>query len=589
MNAIPKFLWSSVGTTKNNEHVLGVAMQMIEGCTLTYIIQKLKGTENINYGLFLLDICKKLVKRLMLISESIDNPIINWDTKPGNIMVEYKLSKSKIICKNVTIIDIGDALPGRCFFFPTNPSYYEKIKINNANKNFNFLYYVICTKGYCSPECALLVFLLSSLNKSDQFRKTWYGPDSNIYHINKTKQLRIKHRWKKLLDLRFIQPIVKRKEITDCENPLNAIIRNCNCTTGTSGNNATSYLNENIHIDLREIHLSYEQNKNITDHNNNDNIHISNHSINDTSKCNSKKNSDSSITNIKTDFSEKNDLNTYIMSTNKSTYLAGCMNTDFNNNNNHDDKDYISLREQTNGNNMLSGKKIYLPNNIYDKKNKLHLEYPMKEIDENKLEHKNSDEYQNDILKNYYLHNVCPHDIPDDNLKTEYIDNDEIMDYLNNKDYLLKKMETDLNNCDRKARRKKEYDYLEMHPVDTWVIKFTTQTTIFSVGLVLCQLFGGKNLLTVANKNEVKVVDLLCEWNCKNSTNIYSGEKNITINDLLPNKGIFSNDIWKKKIDKIIKKCLHFIPSRRYSFQQLYKDLKILKKEYETYYNLKDS
>ncbi|VTZ73510.1 conserved protein, unknown function [Plasmodium yoelii] len=589
MNAIPKFLWSSVGITKNNEHVLGVAMQMIEGCTLTYIIQKLKGTENINYGLFLLDICKKLVKRLMMISESIDNPIINWDTKPGNIMVEYKLSKSKIICKNVTIIDIGDALPGRCFFFPTNPSYYEKIKINNANNNFNFLYYVICTKGYCSPECALLVFLLSSLNKSDQFRKTWYGPDSNIYHINKTKQLRIKHRWKKLLDLRFIQPIVKRKEITDCENSLNTIIRNCNCATGTSGDNTTSYLNENNHIDLREIHLSYEQNKNITDHNNNDNTHISNHSTNGTSKCNSKKNSDSSITNIKTDFSEKNDLNTYIMSTNKSTYLAGYMNTDFNNNNNHDDKEYISLREHTNGNNMLSRRKIYLPNNIYDKKNKLHLEYPMKGMDENKLEHKNSNEYQNDILKNYYLHNVCTHDIPDDNLKTEYIDNDEIMDYLSNKDYLLKKMETDLSNCDRKTRKKKEYDYFEMHSVDTWVIKFTTQTTIFSVGLVLCQLFGGQNLLTVANKNEVKVVDLLCEWNCKNSTNIYSGEKNITINDLLPNKGIFSNDIWKKKVAKIIKKCLHFIPSRRYSFQQLYKELKILKKEYETYYNLKDS
>ncbi|CAD2098113.1 conserved Plasmodium protein, unknown function [Plasmodium vinckei] len=590
MNAIPKFLWSSVGTTKSNEHVLGVAMQMIEGCTLTYIIQKLKGTENINYGLFLLDICKKLVKRLMVISESIDNPIINWDTKPGNIMVDYKLSKSKIICKNVTIIDIGDALPGRCFFFPTNPSYYEKIKINNANKNFNFLYYVICTKGYCSPECALLVFLLSSLNKSDQFRKTWYGADSNIYHINKTKQLRIKYRWKKLLDLRFIQPIVKRKEIVDCEPPLNTMFRNCNCNsaTGPNDNNTASYLNENNNIDLREIYLNYEKNKNIINHNNNDNAYISNHSTNGSSKCSSKKNSDSSITNMKTVFSEKNDLNTYTMPTNKSTYLSGCMNTDINNNNN-DDKEYTSLKEQTNGNNMVNGRKIYLPNNIYDKKNKLHLEYPTKGIDENKLEHKNSDERQNDILKNYYLHNVCTHDIPDDNLKTEYVDNDEIMDYLNNKDHLLKKMETDLNNCDRKTRRKKEYDYFEMHSVDTWVIKFTTQTTIFSVGLVLCQLFGGQNLLTVANKNEVKVVDLLCEWNCKNSTNIYSGEKNITINDLLPNKGVFSNDIWKKKVSNIIKNCLHFIPSKRYSFQQLYNDLKTLKKEYETYYNLKDS
>ncbi|SBT70808.1 conserved Plasmodium protein, unknown function [Plasmodium malariae] len=603
LTSIPKYLWSSVGMTKNNEHVLGVAMQMIDGCTLTYIIQKLKGTENVNYGLFLLDICKKLVKHLMIICESIDNPIINWDTKPGNIMVEYELVNSKISCKNVTIIDVGDALPGRSFYFPTNPSYYEKIRINNVQKNFNnFLYYVICTKGYCSPECALLVFLLSSLNKSEQFRKTWYGADSNLYHINKTKQLRIKHRWKKLLDLRFIQPILKKRDNYIFYRSSNALLQKCACMNSWDNN---------IPIGINK---------------NNDN------NINNDNSNNNNNNNKNNSSNIKTSLFEKNGMDSYLFCGNKNTNQGEYINLDpcnghyssmnnyknrsnnknlcrkfFDNRNNASYNNSFSNYDNMNSKNLNSEKNCRRYNSsnntLCDNANNLHGKctfndaYAAHEINENiiytsmesgKFEKKLQNEGQDDILKDYYLTKVCTHDMVDDNLKEHYSDHDEIKEYLYNKDAEIKEMEIKLNECEKKKRKKREYEYYKMLTVDTWIIKFTTKTTIFSTGLVLCQLFGGHNLLNIVNKNEIKVVDVLCEWNCKNSTNVYSGEQNITFNELLPNKGIFSNDIWKSKIKKIIKKCLQFIPSRRCSFKELYIDIKNLKKEYEAYYNLND-
>ncbi|SBS81777.1 conserved Plasmodium protein, unknown function [Plasmodium ovale curtisi] len=579
-NAVPTYLWSSIGITKKNENVLGVAMQMIEGCTLTYIIQKLKWTETVKYGLFLLDICKKLVKRLMLICETIDNPIINWDTKPGNIMVEYELVNSKISCKNVTVIDMGDALPGKCFYFPTNPTYYEKIKTNNIQSNFNnFLYYVICTKGYCSPECALLVFLLSSLNKSDQFRKTWYGPDSNIYHINKTKQLRIKYRWKKLLDLRFIQPVVKKKEIAIYDKWSNGGLHRCSCDYGSDNNCSTSGNKQDGYNNNGDDNSGkYEKDINEVSHVNNGSANCS---------CNF---SDSSN---KTAYFEKKNNDSHLMYSSRSTRQGG--NSNMHGSQSHFRTMNISKDGQcgvndfakqpicminTNANHAPSSenssKKQNDSNTVFEKEINLN--------EKNKLE-----EYEKDILKDYYLTKVCTHDIADDNSKENYTDSNEIKEYINNKDEEVKEMEIKLNKCDKKEKKKKEYEYYQMHPVDTWIIKFTTKTTIFSVGLVLCQLFGGQNLLNVVNKNEVKVVDVLCEWNCKNSTNIYSGEKNITIDDLLPIKGIFSNAFWKKKIKKIVKKCLQFIPSRRCTFEELYNDLKKLKKEFEVRHNINNA
>ncbi|ETW49610.1 hypothetical protein PFMALIP_02318 [Plasmodium falciparum MaliPS096_E11] len=206
----------------------------------------------------------------------------------------------------------------------------------------------------------------------------------------------------------------------------------------------------------------------------------------------------------------------------------------------------------------------------------------------NKKEKKLLNEDIDDALENYYLYNVCTHDIKDEGENEHYSDSEEIKQYFSEKDKIIKDIENNYND-EKKKKKKKEYDGYKLHNIDTWIIKFTSKTTIFSVGLVLCQLFGGHNLLNIVNKNEVKVVDVLCEWNCKNSSNIYSEDPNITIDDLLPNKGIFSNDMWKSKIKVIIEKCLQFIPSRRCTFKELYEDIKKFQEDYEAYYNINAS
>ncbi|EUD67858.1 hypothetical protein C922_01470 [Plasmodium inui San Antonio 1] len=650
--SVPKYLWSSVGITKNSEHVLGVAMQMIDGCTLTYIIHKLKGTENVKQGQFLLDICNKLVKHLMIVCESVDNPIINWDTKPGNIMIEYETGMSKIVCKNVTIIDVGDALPGRRFYFPTNPAYYEKIKINNSQKNFNnFLYYVICTKGFCSPECALLVFLLSSLNKSEQFRKTWYGPDSNIFHIIKTRQLRIKHRWKKLLDLRFIQPIVRKKDFMLSGQSFSPVNRKCPCTNeeddapsvsymkrdSTYCGSVTSYNRRNSNRNgnrNNSRNSSRNNNRNSATNNsrngarNNNRNRARNNNRNSTFSSTRGNNTGSKITiqmerntpvphpvNVKVDLPRKHPNmtdasgNGTIRNSNNDNSLRGNPISKFPNSVISQDGNSYNSRKlfQEERDNKINGNKGH--NKISSnpiRENQKSVPPGCKPIglvapnansgDANadssekratsRSHHPNSE--QEDILRGHYLLKICTHDMKDDGALEHYSDNEEIKEFLIKKDEKIKEMEIKLSESEKKKRKKRENEYFKMQNIDSWVVKFTTETTVFSVGLVLCQLFGGNNLLSVVNKDEVKVVDVLCEWNCKNSTNIYSGEKNVTINDLLPSRGIFADVLWKRKIKKIIKKCLQFVPSRRCSFKELYEDVKNLKREFEAYYNLKD-
>ncbi|ANQ07423.1 Uncharacterized protein PCOAH_00018940 [Plasmodium coatneyi] len=622
--SVPKYLWTSVGITKSNEHVLGVAMQMIDGCTLTYIIQKLKGTENVKQGHFLLDICKKLVKHLMIICESVDNPIINWDTKPGNIMIEYEMGISKIVCKKVTIIDMGDALPGRRFYFPTNPAYYEKIKSNNSQKNFNnFLYYVICTKGFCSPECALLVFLLSSQSKSEQFRKTWYGPDSNIFHIMKTRQLRIKHRWKKLLDLRFIQPIVRKRDFMLSGQSLSPVNQKCSCNSEQDAALSLSSRNRDSTYCASVSGASSYNNRN-------NKMNKSRNNSRNNAKSSTTNNRRNNSGNKRTTKMEKNGpvphpVNANVgLSQNHPNMIDVCKNGTIRKSNNGNalngnpvssiphsgvsQKDnYNSTKMfQKNGHNEISassGNKKSTTNPIRENKNSvppgckpIDLVPPnanSKDANAHSSDkqatldgHPNNE--QEDILRGHYLMKICTHDMKDDGALEHYSDNEEIKEFLKKKDEKIKDMEIKLNEPEKKKKKKKENEYFKMQNIDSWVIKFTTETTMFSVGLVICQLFGGNSLFSVVNRDEVKVVDVLCEWNCKNSTNIYSGEKNVTINDLLPTRGIFADVFWKRRVRNIIKKCLQFIPSRRCSFKELYGDVKKLKKEYEAYYNLDD-
>ncbi|PHJ22056.1 serine threonine protein kinase [Cystoisospora suis] len=130
---IPRYLWTSRGVKRDGTRVLGVSMERIEGRSLTQILQQMRIPTKTSAALLAVEIAIKLVRAQALLASpsSLEQPIINWDTKPGNVLVELTRSAStqQLHCLRCVIIDLGDALPGPNFSFPTrhqpgvSPSY----------------------------------------------------------------------------------------------------------------------------------------------------------------------------------------------------------------------------------------------------------------------------------------------------------------------------------------------------------------------------------------------------------------------------------------------------------------------------------
>lgn len=130
---IPRYLWTSRGVKRDGTRVLGVSMERIEGRSLTQILQQMRVPTKASAALLAVEIAIKLVRAQALLASpsSLEQPIINWDTKPGNVLVELtrSVSTQQLHCLRCVIIDLGDALPGPNFSFPTrhqpgvSPSY----------------------------------------------------------------------------------------------------------------------------------------------------------------------------------------------------------------------------------------------------------------------------------------------------------------------------------------------------------------------------------------------------------------------------------------------------------------------------------
>eukprot|EP00920_Eleutheroschizon_duboscqi_P014292 GHVT01033219.1.p1 GENE.GHVT01033219.1~~GHVT01033219.1.p1 ORF type:complete len:144 (-),score=7.01 GHVT01033219.1:1029-1460(-) len=82
-----------------------------------------------------------------------------------------------------------------------------------------------------------------------------------------------------------------------------------------------------------------------------------------------------------------------------------------------------------------------------------------------------------------------------------------------------------------------------------------------SSNLILCA--------QVAEKDEVRALDLLTEWGAEGERNFYSGEANIGPKSLLPTTGVFSEEPWASKLLVMLEGCLAFLPSKRWSFPQV--------------------
>ncbi|XP_026189765.1 uncharacterized protein LOC34624611 [Cyclospora cayetanensis] len=315
---VPRYFWTARGVTTEGCRVLGVGMERIEGRTLTQVLQQMRIPSRASSALLILEICIKFVRSQKVLACDLKRPLINWDTKPGNVLVELTRSATSLHCLRCVIIDLGDALPGPSFLFPTR----HQPGISPS--------YVICTKGSCSPECAILVFLLASGSKSESFRKTWYG-EVDLQRMIAAKRERLQHRWQRLQQLGVLR---------------------------------------------RKVHLSRQP-----------------------------------------------------------------------------------------------------------------------------------------------------------------------------------------PGADGQMRPPLERGF--------WEVEFTEGSVVFSTGLVLAQLMGGPNLIHVVNRNEVLVLDMLCEWGFEGSTNLFSQKPNLGPNCLLPQSGVFSQEPWLSLVRQMLHNTLAFCPTDRWSFAAL--------------------
>lgn len=102
-----------------------------------------------------------------------------------------------------------------------------------------------------------------------------------------------------------------------------------------------------------------------------------------------------------------------------------------------------------------------------------------------------------------------------------------------------------------------------------WEVLLSERSVVFSTGLVIGQLFGGPNLLQVVNRDEVAALDALCEWGCTESPNVLLGKGNLHADSLLPSQGVFSTEPWRGYLKTMLRHTLAFLPSDRWTFDQL--------------------
>eukprot|EP00922_Rhytidocystis_sp_ex-Travisia-forbesii_P067193 GHVS01099934.1.p1 GENE.GHVS01099934.1~~GHVS01099934.1.p1 ORF type:complete len:1277 (-),score=313.40 GHVS01099934.1:526-4356(-) len=390
---IPRYLWTADGTRKKDgQRVLGVAMEMIQGRSLTHLLQQLRCPMKPSAALLALEISVKIVESQRVLAEKLHRPLINWDTKPGNIILELSRSSSgRLHCRRAVIVDLGDALPGPSFWFPTR------------QRPGDTPGYIICTKGYCSPECALLVFLLASSSRCAAFRKVWYSDKVSIEQLQQTRKLRIPHRWKQW---------IKHGYLKRTPTPT---------TSNIDGTGSSSIGSSTVGPATSPI---------------------------------------------------------------PGTSTAPTA-----------PPPSTSPRDEPSA--FPSAPPPPLP--------------------------------------------AAPAASPAPSTSSS-------------------------GSRDRGC----------------WEILFSEKSVVFSTGLVLAQLFGGPNLLQVVEKDEVRALDLLCEWGFKGTSNLFSGLPNLCPEDLLPSTGVFAEEQWRSRLLVLLEGCLAFLPVHRWTFKQV---SEYLHEFYQDYFN----
>ncbi|KAH7650092.1 hypothetical protein FG379_003172 [Cryptosporidium bovis] len=136
-----------------------------------------------------------------------------------------------------------------------------------------------------------------------------------------------------------------------------------------------------------------------------------------------------------------------------------------------------------------------------------------------------------------------------------------------------------------------------------FIVNIGAPSVVFSIGLLVSEVIGGKDLLFACGGDKLHFVDNLCEWNScgdvmpifgrvkeENVMNTLTGRRNYSVLDILPDNVQFlpstiqSNQLLSK-IHKLIWACLNFVPSQRLSLGQLENELIIIKSELFSIYH----
>lgn len=124
------------------------------------------------------------------------------------------------------------------------------------------------------------------------------------------------------------------------------------------------------------------------------------------------------------------------------------------------------------------------------------------------------------------------------------------------------------------------------------IVKIGMPSVVFSLGLLISKIFGGKDLLVSCDNDTLHSVDCLCEWNScgdfvpfigrvkeDNVMNSLSGRRNQSVEDIMPelNSKIEFNPQTlqlSNKIHKLLWGCLNFTPSQRLTLAQVEYELR---------------
>ncbi|KAH8582848.1 uncharacterized protein ELE39_003779 [Cryptosporidium sp. chipmunk genotype I] len=124
------------------------------------------------------------------------------------------------------------------------------------------------------------------------------------------------------------------------------------------------------------------------------------------------------------------------------------------------------------------------------------------------------------------------------------------------------------------------------------IVRIGMPSIVFSLGLLISSIFGGKDLLVSCDNDILHSVDCLCEWNScgdfvpligrvkeDNVMNSLSGRRNQSVEDIMPELnskiGFHPQTLQlNNKIQKLLWGCLNFNPCQRLTLAQVEYDLR---------------